>query len=57
MYKGIKIAAVVPVHNEASQIKEVIVTMPEIVDIIGLTLMKSVIFNQIYAGTNIGLIK
>lgn len=36
-----KIAAVVPAHNEASQIKEVIVTMPEIVDIIAITDDKS----------------
>lgn len=37
MYKGYKIAAVVPAHNEANQIKEVIVTMPDIVDIIAIT--------------------
>lgn len=37
MYKGYKIAAVVPAHNESNQIKEVIVTMPDIVDIIAIT--------------------
>ncbi len=37
MYRGIKIAAVVPAHNEENHIKEVIVTMPEIVDVIAIT--------------------
>lgn len=37
MYKGIRIAAVVPAHNEEAHIKDVIVLMPEIVDIIAIT--------------------
>ncbi len=37
MYKGLRIAAVVPAHNEAAHIKEVIVTMPDIVDVIAIT--------------------
>ena len=41
MYKGYKIAAVVPAHNEAVHIKEVIVTMPDLVDIIAITDDKS----------------
>ena len=41
MYKGLRIAAVVPAHNEAAHIKEVIVTMPDIVDVIAITDDKS----------------
>lgn len=37
MYKGLRIAAVVPAHNESNNILEVIDTLPETVDIIAIT--------------------